>query len=69
MQNQATMKLKKKILGYFSENLAVPEIHVDNSVKTEENENEEQDNGSEVVFDNLAVPEIKFHHRHKNNGK
>ena len=50
------MKDKKHKIDYFSENLAVPEIHVESA-------DEASDNGDEMVFDNLAIPEIKIRHK------
>ena len=53
-------KDKNQKLDYFSENLAVPEVHVndqDNVTDTVENE----DTKDEVVCENLAFPEIKIH--------
>lgn len=55
-------KDKDKKLGYVSENLAVPEIHVDNH---EEEDDVDNDDGSGIVYDNLAFPEIKIHNKNK----
>ncbi len=52
-------KDKNRKLDYFSENLAVPEIHVDTLKHSAEND-EEQDSGSDVIFENLAIPEVKL---------
>ena len=52
-------KDKNRKLDYFSENLAVPEIHVDTLKNTAEND-EEPNIGGEVIFENLAVPEVKL---------
>lgn len=51
------MKDNKQKLDYFSENLAFPEIHV-NSQKPAEDDTELPGKG-DVIYDNLAVPEIK----------
>ncbi len=51
---------KNQKLDYFSENLAVPEVHVGGSGDADEAP--EDDSGrDEVVFENLAFPEIKIH--------
>ena len=50
---------KKKKLDYFSDNLAVPEIHV-NSDKAGEDDDEQSENGGDMIFENLAIPEIKL---------
>ena len=51
------MKDKKHKIDYFSENLAVPEIHVDSADEASDNDIDE------MVFDNLAIPEIKIRHK------
>lgn len=52
-------KDKNRKLDYFSENLAVPEIHVD-TLKHSAANDEEQDSCGDVVFENLAIPEVKL---------
>lgn len=54
------MKDKNQKLDYFSENLAFPEIHVNSHKPSEDDNTEEPENGGEVVYDNLAIPEIKI---------
>ncbi len=51
------MNKKNKHLDCYTDNLAFPEVHVED-VKTENDENE-NNNESGVIFDNLAIPEIK----------
>ncbi len=51
------MKDSEQKLDHFSENLAFPEIHV-NSQKPEEDDTELHGKG-DIVYDDLAVPEIK----------
>ena len=52
-------KKRKMHLTFQSENLAVPEIHT--------NESEEKDDNSQetsgIYYDNLAMPEIHFSHK------
>ena len=50
------MKKKNKHLDCYTDNLAFPEVHVED-VKTENDENE-NNSESGVIFDNLAIPEI-----------
>lgn len=57
------MDKKNKHLDCYTDNLAFPEVHVED-VKTEHDENE-NDDGSGVVFDNLAIPEIKINPKKK----
>lgn len=57
------MNKKNKHLDCYTDNLAFPEVHVED-VKTEHDENE-NDNGSGVIFDNLAIPEIKINPKKK----
>lgn len=57
------MNKKNKHLDCYTDNLAFPEVHVED-VKTEHDENE-NDDGSGVVFDNLAIPEIKINPKKK----
>ncbi len=52
------MKEKKQKLDYFSENLAFPEIHV-NTGKTQTDDADQDESETDVVFENLAVPEVK----------
>lgn len=52
------MDKKNKHLDCYTDNLAFPEVHVED-VKTEHDENENDDE-SGVIFDNLAIPEIKI---------
>ena len=54
------MKDKKQKLDYFSENLAFPEIHVNFRKPSDDDNTEEPENGGEVLYDNLAIPEIKI---------
>ena len=49
------MKDKKHKIDYFSENLAVPEIHVDSADEASDNDIDDNDSGDEMVFDNLAI--------------
>lgn len=51
---------KKHKIDYFSENLAVPEIHVDSDDEQDDSAADENDSGGEMIFDNLAIPEIKI---------
>lgn len=51
------MNKKNKHLDCYTDNLAFPEVHVED-VKTENDENE-NNSESGVIFDNLAIPEIK----------
>ncbi|WP_456032277.1 hypothetical protein [Ruminococcus sp.] len=57
------MNKKNKHLDCYTDNLAFPEVHVED-VKTEHDENE-NDDGSGVIFDNLAIPEIKINPKKK----
>ncbi|WP_302842102.1 hypothetical protein [Ruminococcus bicirculans (ex Wegman et al. 2014)] len=57
------MDKKNKHLDCYTDNLAFPEVHVED-VKTEHDENE-NDDGSGVIFDNLAIPEIKINPKKK----
>lgn len=57
------MKDKKHKIDYFSENLAVPEIHVDSADEASDNDTDDNDSVDEMVFDNLAIPEIKIRHK------
>lgn len=57
------MDKKNKHLDCYTDNLAFPEVHVED-VKTENDENE-NDDGSGVIFDNLAIPEIKINPKKK----
>ena len=57
------MNKKNKHLDCYTDNLAFPEVHVED-VKTEHDENE-NDDGSGVIFDNLAIPEIKINPKTK----
>ena len=52
------MNKKNKHLDCYTDNLAFPEVHVED-VKTENDENE-NNSESGVIFDNLAIPEIKI---------
>ena len=52
------MNKKNKHLDCYKYNLAFPEVHVED-VKTESYENE-NNSESGVIFDNLAIPEIKI---------
>ena len=52
------MKKKNKHIDCYTDNLAFPEVHVED-VKTENDENE-NNSESGVIFDNLAIPEIKI---------
>ena len=56
---------KKKHIDYSAENLAVPEVFVDDDEKKTEsiNDTDSDEDKSEVVFDNLAVPEINIKRR------
>lgn len=57
------MDKKKKHLDCYTDNLAFPEVHVED-VKTESDENENDDETG-VIFDNLAIPEIKINPKKK----
>mgnify|MGYP006939731604 CR=1 FL=1 len=57
------MDKKNKHLDCYTDNLAFPEVHVED-VKTE-NDETENDDETGVVFDNLAIPEIKINPRKK----
>lgn len=57
------MDKKNKHLDCYTDNLAFPEVHVED-VKTEHDENENDDE-SGVIFDNLAIPEIKINPQKK----
>lgn len=57
------MDKKNKHLDCYTDNLAFPEVHVED-VKTEHDENENDDE-SGVIFDNLAIPEIKINPKKK----
>lgn len=57
------MNKKNKHLDCYTDNLAFPEVHVED-VKTEHDENE-NDDGPGVIFDNLAIPEIKINPKKK----
>lgn len=52
------MNKKNKHLDCYTDNLAFPEVRVED-VKTENDENE-NNSESGVIFDNLAIPEIKI---------
>ena len=57
------MNKKNKHLDCYTDNLAFPEVHVED-VKTENDENE-NNSESGVIFDNLAIPEIKVQEKEK----
>lgn len=57
------MDKKKMNLTFESENLAVPEIHTNET----ENETDKTDEETSVIYDNVAIPEIHF--RKKKNSK
>lgn len=57
------MDKKNKHLDCYTDNLAFPEVHVED-VKTE-NDETESDDETGVIFDNLAIPEIKINPRKK----
>ena len=61
------MKKKNKHLDCYTDNLAFPEVHVED-VKTENDENE-NNSESGVIFDNLAIPEIKNKAQEKEENK
>ncbi len=44
-----------------SENLAVPEVHVDRGEEVPAEEKEETEEGS-ITYENVAIPEIHVHH-------
>lgn len=55
---------KREKLNYASENLAFPEVHIADGEDEEPAEQQppaEEESG--VVFENLAVPEIKLPHK------
>lgn len=53
------MKEKKQKLDYFSENLAFPEIHVNTGKPQTDDDADQDESETDVVFENLAVPEVK----------
>lgn len=53
------MKEKKQKLDYFSENLAFPEIHVNTGKSQDDDDTAQDESETDVVFENLAVPEVK----------
>jgi len=53
------MKEKKQKLDYFSENLAFPEIHVNPGKSQTDDDTDQDESETDVVFENLAVPEVK----------
>ena len=55
---------KNQMLDFFSENLAVPEVHVNSSGELPDYA-ENESSKDEVVFENLAFPEIKIHKKGK----
>lgn len=55
---------KKKHLDCYTDNLAFPEVHVEN-VRPEHDENDNADDETDVIFDNLAIPEIKINPKKK----
>lgn len=61
-KNSKNGKLRKKHLDYDSENLAFPEVHIDTEGEDHYAAHSEDDSADDgqVVFDNLAVPEIKI---------
>lgn len=59
------MKDKKQKIDYFSDNLAFPEVHVNSQVNTTDDQEETQEGNGDVVFDNLAVPEVKIRKQDK----
>ena len=61
------MNKKNKHLDCYTDNLAFPEVHVED-VKTENDENE-NNSESGVIFDNLAIPEIAKKRFSENNQK
>lgn len=54
------MKDKDKKIDYFSENLAVPEIHVGTEKKLPEDDDISKEESGGFIFENLAVPEINM---------
>ncbi len=59
------MKDKKQKIDYFSDNLAFPEVHVNSQVNTNDDQEETPEGNGDVVFDNLAVPEVKIRKQDK----
>ena len=62
----------KNLFHINSENLAVPEIHSDSfeekqkKADAEENEElEKKDEKKDIVYDNVAIPEIHLHRKKK----
>ena len=53
-------KGKDKKIDYFSENLAVPEIHVGSEKKAPEDDDISKEDDGDLIFENLAVPEINM---------
>lgn len=57
------MEKKSGHLTFESDNLAVPEVHtheVEEVDELEEQKGKGQDEDTEIVFDNVAIPEIHF---------
>ena len=55
------LKKKKMHLTFEAENLAVPEIHTNES----KNEADDRQESSGIYYDNLAMPEIHISHKKK----
>lgn len=60
------MKDKKQKLEFFTENLAVPEVHVDVPENNVPEGDDELHSDGEFVYDNLAIPEINLKKLRKN---
>ena len=62
------MNLKKLFHIEKDDNVSVPEIHSDNfdelQDKADQEENAELEK-KDIVYDNVAIPEIHFHHKKK----
>ena len=57
------LKKKKMHLTFESENLAVPEIHTNET----KDEADDRQNSSGILYDNLAMPEIHISYKKKEN--
>lgn len=49
---------KQKHITFDSDNLAVPEVHIDNK---QDDFDEDEYEDDEIDFENKAIPEIKIH--------
>ncbi len=61
---------KKNQYKVESENLAVPEVHVErgndaSDAEKEEGSQSEEETEESITYDNVAIPEIHVHHQKK----